>query len=194
MVYEGHSYCVLVVSSSEKMNEALKPLLSGRNYKKVTFAGSVASANRLLLENSYDFVIINSPLPDDFGTKLAIDVSTGKNTVCMQLIKNDLFADVCAEITGYGVFPLPKPTSSTLVSQGLIWLASAREKLRRLDKKAVTIEEKMEEIRIINRAKWLLIEKKDMSEPDAHRYIEKQAMDTSRTKREIAEDIIKEYA
>ena len=74
MVYEGHSYCVLVVSSSEKMNEALKPLLSGGNIKKVTFAGSVSSANRLLLENSYDFVIINSPLPDDFGTKLAIDI------------------------------------------------------------------------------------------------------------------------
>lgn len=193
MVYEGHSYCVLVVSSSGKMNEALKPLLTGRNFKKVTFAGSVASANRLLLENSYDFVIINSPLPDDFGTKLAIDVSTGKNTVCMQIVKNELFENVCAEITDYGVFPLAKPTSAAMVSQGLIWMVSAREKLRRLDKKTVTIEEKMEEIRLVNRAKWILIEKKDMSEPDAHRYIEKQAMDTSKSKREIAEIIIKNY-
>lgn len=194
MIYEGRSYCVLVVSSSEKMNEALKPLLTGRAFKKVTFTGSVASANRLLLENSYDFVIINSPLPDDFGTKLAIDVSTEKNTVCMQLVKTELFENVCAEITDYGVFPLAKPTSTALVSQGLIWMVSAREKLRRLDKKTVTIEEKMEEIRLVNRAKWILIEKKDMSEPDAHRYIEKQAMDTSKSKREIAESIIRAYA
>lgn len=194
MVYEGHSYCVLVVSSSEKMNEALKPLLSGGNIKKVTFAGSVSSANRLLLENSYDFVIINSPLPDDFGTKLAIDVSTGKNTVCMQLVKSELFEDICAQVTQYGVFPLAKPTSAVLVKQGIVWMVSAREKLRRLDKKTVTIEEKMEEIRLVNRAKWLLIDNKDMSEPDAHRYIEKQAMDTSKTKREIAEAIIREYS
>ena len=192
MVYEGHSYCVLVVSSSEKMNEALKPLLSGRNIKKVTFTGSVSSANRLLLENSYDFVIINSPLPDDFGTKLAIDVSTGKNTVCMQLVKAELFEDICAQVSQYGVFPLSKPTSSALVMQGIIWMVSAREKLRRLE--TVTIEEKMEEIRLVNRAKWLLIDNKDMSEPDAHRYIEKQAMDTSRTKREIAESIIQRYS
>lgn len=194
MVYEGHSYCVLVVSSSEKMNEALKPLLSGGNIKKVTFAGSVSSANRLLLENSFDFVIINSPLTDDFGTKLAIDVSTGKNTVCMQLVKAELFEDICAQVTQYGVFPLAKPTSAVLVKQGIVWMVSAREKLRRLDKKTVTIEEKMEEIRLVNRAKWLLIDNKDMSEPDAHRYIEKQAMDTSKPKREIAEGIIREYS
>lgn len=193
MIFEGRSYCVLVVSSSQKMNEALKPLLTGRNYKKVTFTGSVASANRLLLENSYDFVIINSPLPDDFGTKLAIDISAGRNTVCMQLIKADLFEEACAEVTRCGVFPLSKPTSSAMISQGLVWMESAREKLRKLDKKALTIEEKMEEIRVINRAKWLLIEKENMSEPDAHRYIEKQAMNTSKPKREIADNIIKKY-
>lgn len=193
MIYEGRSYCVLVVSSSQKMNEALKPLLTGGIYKKVTFASSIASANRLILENSYDFVIINSPLPDDFGTKFAIDVSSGKNTVCMQLVKTELFEDVCAKITEYGVFPLSKPTSVAMIAQGLVWMASAREKLRKLDKKTLTIEEKMEEIRLVNRAKWLLIENLSMSEPDAHRYIEKQAMDTSSTKREIAENIIKTY-
>ena len=71
MINEGRAYDVLVVSASEKMNEALKPLLSGGRYRKVSFALSVATANRLMLENTYDFIIINSPLPDDFGTKLA---------------------------------------------------------------------------------------------------------------------------
>lgn len=194
MIYEGRAYCVLVVSSSEKMNASIKPLLTGKNFKKVTFAGSVAAANRLLLENSYDFVIVNSPLPDDFGTKLAIDASIGKNTVCMQLVKTELFEDICAKTAEYGVFPLAKPTSAAMVSQGIIWMVSAREKLRRIDKKTVTIEEKMEEIRLVNRAKWLLIEKKNMSEPDAHRYIEKQAMDTSKSKREIADSIIRAYS
>ena len=32
-----------------------------------------------------------------------------------------------------------------------------------------------------------------MTEPDAHRYIEKTAMDTCKPKREIAESIIKTY-
>jgi len=52
----------------------------------------------------------------------------------------------------------------------------------------------MTEIRLVNRAKWLLIGELTMSEPDAHRYIEKQAMDNGVTKREIAENIIKTYS
>lgn len=193
MIDEGRAYAVLVVSSSEKMNEALKPLLTGNRYRKVSFTGSVATAKRLILENTYDFVIINSPLPDDFGTKLAIDASSGKNTVCLQLVKTEVFNDVCSKGTEHGVFILPKPTSTAMVMQALRFMESAREKIRGLNKKTMTIDEKMEEIRIVNRAKWLLIENLKMTEPDAHRYIEKQAMDTSSTKREIAESIIKTY-
>ena len=49
----------------------------------------------------------------------------------------------------------------------------------------------MEEIRLVNRAKWLLIDAaSDMTESEAHRYIEKQAMDRCVTRRSIAENII----
>ena len=55
------------------------------------------------------------------------------------------------------------------------------------------MEEKIEEIRLVNRAKWLLIECLSMTEPEAHRYIEKQSMDERISKREVAEYIIKTY-
>ena len=73
-------------------------------------------------------------------------------------------------------------------------MAASRERLRRMEKKATSIEEKMEEIRLVNRAKWLLIEQLKMTEADAHRYIERQAMDRCVTRREIALGIIKTYA
>ena len=62
--------------------------------------------------------------------------------------------------------------------------------MRRLEKRSVSLEDKMAEIRLINRAKWLLISNRGMSEPDAHRFIEKQAMDRSMTRRQIADEII----
>ena len=52
----------------------------------------------------------------------------------------------------------------------------------------------MEEIRLVNRAKWLLIEQLRMTESEAHRYIEKQAMDRCVTKLSIAENIISMYS
>ena len=45
----------------------------------------------------------------------------------------------------------------------------------------------------MNRAKWLLIECLNMTEAEAHRYIEKQAMDLRISRREAAENIIKTY-
>ena len=51
----------------------------------------------------------------------------------------------------------------------------------------------MDEIHLVNRAKWILISELKMTEPDAHRYIEKQAMDRCVSKKTIAEDIIKTY-
>ena len=79
-------------------------------------------------------------------------------------------------VAQYGVFTLPKPISKQTFLQALAWMASTRERLRRFEKSTLTIEEKMEEIRLVNRAKWLLISELHMDEPQAHRYIEKQAM------------------
>ena len=63
-----------------------------------------------------------------------------------------------------------------------------------MEQKTASIEEKMEEIRLVNRAKWLLIEQLRMTESEAHRYIEKQAMDRCVTKCSIAENIISMYS
>lgn len=75
-----------------------------------------------------------------------------------------------------------------------LWLAAARERLKKNEIKTVFIEKKMKEIRIINRAKWLLIEKENLSEAQAHREIEKRAMDRCLPKTDIANEIISKYS
>ena len=109
-------------------------------------------------------------------------------------VKAEVLGDIKEQAGTKGIFILSKPISAPSVLNGLDFLASARERLRNLEKKTVSIEAKMEEIRLVNRAKWLLIDNLSMSEPDAHRYIEKQAMDNSSTKRDIAMEIIRTYS
>ena len=91
------------------------------------------------------------------------------------------------------MFVLPKPAARASVTLALDWLSSARERLRQTEKKVLSVEEKMDEIRLVNRAKWLLISELKMTEPDAHRYIEKQAMDRCVSKRRVAEEIMRTY-
>ena len=51
----------------------------------------------------------------------------------------------------------------------------------------------MEDMKIINRAKLLLITCLNMTEQEAHRYLEKQAMDMRMSKMQIAMQVIKTY-
>lgn len=193
MVFSEQTYSVLVVSAAPKFNDILAQMLPGGEYYPVNYVSNVAAAQRELLGRSYDFVIINAPLPDDPGIRFAIDACSRPDTVALMLVRGDQYEEVNARVAPQGVFTLLKPTPSQSLQQGLKWMAAARERLRRMEQKATSIEEKMEEIRLVNRAKWILIEHLKMSEPDAHRHIEKQAMDRSTSRREIALSIIKTY-
>ena len=186
-------YSVLVVSSAEKLNTALVSMLPETRYSPVVFAGSVNAAKRIWSERSFDFVMINSPLPDETGARFAIDTARSAGTVVLLLARAEVYDGVYDKVAEHGVFTMPRPMSREMFDLALDWMAGARERLRRMEKKTLSVEEKMEEIRVINRAKWLLISELKMDEPAAHRYIEKQAMDRCISRREIAEEIIRTY-
>lgn len=193
MILDTKKYSVLVVSSSDKMRDAFKNFLPSTKYSSVMFVTSIASAKRAVLDKFYDFVIINTPLSDDIGLSFAIDVCTKSSSVCLLMVKAELCEKITYQMTPYGVFTLSKPVSVSSMEQALHFMAAARERLVKMDKKTDTIEGKMKEIRIINRAKWLLIENLSMSEAEAHRYIEKEAMDKCISKITIAQEILKTY-
>lgn len=193
MEFTERRYSVLLVSSSPKFNESMLALLPESRFYPVTAVSDVSSARRRLLENKYDIVIINAPLPDDFGTRLALYICENSGTAVLLFVKAEHYPDINGRVSPFGVLALPKPASSQTVSQSLQLLCGTRERLRRMEQKTASIEEKMEEIRIINRAKLLLMEQLKMTEKEAHRFIEKQAMDRCVTRITIAQSILSTY-
>ena len=193
MSFRERVYSILIVSATDRFTSAFADLLPETRYSPVHTAASVNAAERILAEKTFDFVIINAPLPDDMGTRFAIDTSTSKQSAVLLLVKSDVHAGIHDKVAEYGVFTLSKPTSKPTMIHALNWMESARERLRQFEKKSLSIKEKMAEIRLVNKAKWILISELKMNEPDAHRYIEKQAMDRCITKQTIAEEIIKTY-
>ena len=162
-------YSVLIVSAAEKINEALTSLLPEARYGPVKTVSSISAAERLFAERSFDFVIVNSPLPDDAGIRFAIDALDSKGTVSLLLVRSEIYNDMFDKVAPHGVFTLSKPVSRPMLVMALDWMASMRERMRRMEKKTLSVEEKMEEIRAVNRAKWLLIRELSMDEPAAHR-------------------------
>lgn len=188
------TYSVLIVSAAENLNHTLAELLPSYRFSTIKKAASVSAASRILSGREYDMIIINAPLPDDAGLRFALDAAKRGGSIVLFIVRAAMYNQIYTKLSPHGIFTIAKPLSKQNLSAALDWMISARERVRILETKTVSIEEKMEEIRLVNRAKWILIDKQNMDEPGAHRRIEKQAMDQCVTRREIAEDIIREYA
>lgn len=183
---------VLVVSSSLKAKEFIGENIEGRCLAEYVRSG--AEARRLLSGTDFDTVIINCPLKDEFGTDLAENVIQGSYAGVMLLVKADVFEDVTFAMEKIGVYVLSKPVSSSTFSQGFALTQATSTRMKKLAEKTETLKEKMEEIRLVGRAKLLLITKLSFSEEEAHKYIERQAMDRCVKRKVVAGDIIKTYS
>ena len=154
MVFQERTYSVLIVTASDSFTNSVMPLLPVTDYWPVTTARSVGEARRRIAETDFDIVLINAPLPDDFGMRLAIDICTNSGAGVLLMVKNDLFNDIYAKVVSYGVITLSKPTNLQMVAQNLRILCATRERMRQMQARQATVEEKIEEIRLVNRAKW----------------------------------------
>ena len=185
-------YRVLIAGANDRTFDSLRELLPPDSYEPPLRAGSAGEARRMLLETDVDLVTLNAPLRDEFGTQLALNLAQD-NLCVLMLVPAESFDAVCYKVEDEGILTLSKPVSRSGLLGAIKLLTAMRGKLRKLDRQNQALQEKMQDIRTVNRAKWLLIEIKRMTENEAHYYIEKQAMDMRLSRREVAENIIRTY-
>ena len=183
---------VLIASGSDKIYDYFTELLPPAEFFPLSRAHSAGEAKRSLLSSPPDILIVDTPLPDEFGVQLAqsaADMSMG----IMLLVKAELAEKISTKTGDDGILTLQKPNSRQTIYSSAKLLAALSVRLQKMETKNKSLQDKMEDIRAVNRAKWLLIEKLNMTETDAHYFIEKRAMDERVSRREIAENIIRSY-
>ena len=94
MDLQENSCSVLLISSSEKLTASVSSLLPPADYFPVHKTKNIAAAERMLAERSYDYVIINLPLPDESGIDFAIDTSNEKNSIVLLLVSMDIYEEI----------------------------------------------------------------------------------------------------
>ena len=92
-----------------------------------------------------------------------------------------------------GVLLLSKPFTTPLFLQAMHMAAAGNHRLLRARQENARLQEKIAQVRLVSRAKCCLVEHEHMTEAEAHRYIEKQAMDTRRDRTEIAQEVLENY-
>lgn len=189
------NYSVLLVTGNEKNVSDMSALIDSSTgthgrYTIADVATSGSDAREKLAVTSYDIVMINAPLSDEFGHDLAFTVSEGSPSAVILFVKNEVFDDTVKYTESAGVIVISKPVNKLIFGQALRLLGAVYNKLRRYDSEMRKYEKKLNDQRLIDKAKFILIEN-GATEEQAHKAIEQQAMNSRMTKQEVCEMIIR---
>ncbi|MDR2593077.1 MAG: response regulator [Chitinispirillales bacterium] len=183
----------LIVSSSDKSVAFFTEMLNANSCAAVTVLKTGSEARSILSEREFDIVIIYVPLPDESGESLSRYVALKETSQVILVVKSEYFDEMCAVTEDAGVLVVARPVDRTIFRSSLRLAKSTLGKLKKLRSENCELKQKIEDIKIIDRAKYILISYLKMSEQEAHRFIEKQAMDMRATRRSVAEGVLRTY-
>ncbi|MBQ0038900.1 MAG: ANTAR domain-containing protein [Treponema sp.] len=183
---------VLIVSESDTFFDNISSILPKNQFSPVIHAKSGGEARRQLLQSDSNILLIDSPLSDEHGVLFAENFAE-TNMGILLLVNADMYEEVASKVEELGIVTLPKPNSPQMFYMAVKMLAAMTLRLERMEEKNRSLQEKMTDIRIVNKAKWMLIENMKMTESEAHHFIEKKSMDERLSRREAAERIIEKY-
>ena len=183
----------LIVSAGANSNEYIAARLSEMGYSRPVIIPSGAEARRRMSESDFELIVVNAPLPGEFGHELCITAVEQTDAGVVFLVKAAQAEQLLAPLNEQGVLLLSKPFSNTLFLQAIHLAAASNHRLQLLRQDNARMQEKIAQIRLVSHAKCCLVEREQMSEDAAHRYIEKRAMDTRRSRAEIAQEILDSY-
>ena len=146
-----------------------------------------------MAKTEFDLIIINSPLEGKSGVDLAV-FAAEKHTAGVLLVVQNKYANIVAQkVEPYGVLVVGKPVVKAFFNQAIKFAEVVAHRVVSLKEENINLQNKLEEMKIVNRAKCVLIQYLSMSEVQAHKYIEKQAMDMRLKKSQVAKQILKAY-
>jgi response regulator NasT len=183
----------LIVSNSEKSVAFFTEMLNAASCGSVTILKTGAEARRVLSEREFDVVIVYVPLPDESGENLSRHIASKETSQVILVVKSEYFDKMCAVTADAGILVVARPVDRTIFRSSLLLAKSAQGRLKKLRSENIELKQKIEDIKIIDRAKYTLISYLKMSEQEAHRFIEKQAMDMRATRRSVAEGVLRTY-
>ena len=186
---EAESHSVLVVSRDSKIISQISAFLVPPLFE-LTTTSDFNEARRLATERSFNIIIADSG--DGYDTDFAINLADSYSTILL-LVPNEHFDEISYRVEAYGILTITKPFEPFYLYNMMKIAIAVQYKVQVISSQTTKLKVKMEEIKQVNRAKMLLMQNMNMSEQEAHRYIEKEAMDRCIKKTAVAEQVISTY-
>ena len=183
----------LLVSASEQSASSLSKLLKVEGYDKISAFYAAYSAKEAVVDSEFDLICINAPLIDENGIELSRHFARTTRSSVVIIVPQKNADEVYDLLAQHGVLVIAKPINKHLFHHYLQFTDCFRSRMLRVEKENERLKGMVEDIKIIDRAKLLLVTCLGMSEDQAHRYLEKQAMDLRTNRLNIAKQVIQTY-
>lgn len=178
----------IIISRNSTSADMISHTLKSMGYLNISRFSVVCEARRYLLSVSADIIIIDSPFNDE-GADFAIFATEKTEGVVILLCGRDIADELADKLSAYNVLVLSNPVNRRSLSDG-IQLLSADTAVPLNIRESEEVMRRICDIRLINRAKSMLMKYLNFTEPQAHRYLEKQAMNNRCTRLDSAKKII----
>lgn len=168
----------------------LKEMLEEEGYEIVAEAGDGESAVRLAGEHRPDLVVLDIKMPGLDGLSAAKRISEerlGPVLILTAFSQKDLVERAAqAGAMGYLVKPFQKGDLIPAIE-----LAMARYgEMQALESEVADLSERLETRKLVDRAKGVLMDRYNMREADAFRFLQKTAMDRRLAMAEVARRVV----
>ena len=187
MTEDSHS--VLIVTKDSKLSQNIAAMLVAPLFETEVLS-DFNEARRRVSERVYNIILVD--YAEGEGTDFAIDASESLSTILL-LTPPSLFEEISYRVEGYGIIAITNPFDQFYFYNMIKAAIAVQYKVQVLSSQTTKLKVKMEEIKLVNRAKMLLMQNMSMTEQEAHRFIEKDAMDRGMKRTAIADEIIKRY-
>ena len=157
-------------------------------------ADGLDEAERKLAQLDPALVVWQCDAPGLPALRQCVRLAEGSEAVFLLLVRPGTYEAVWRFVQAAGICVMSWPAPQELFRQTLRNLLLLKKSLRAMQEKTDQLQSQLQDMKRIQKAKSLLMNQLGMSEADAHRWIEKAAMDRCVKKREIAETIIRMYA
>ena len=183
---------ILIAGKTEEICDSIAQLLLELDCDNISTFTSGAIIRGVDI-SKFDSVIISTPLSDEFGLDLVADISKDAKNGIVVSAKREIADEVQKKIRFTGAFVLPRPFNKALLIQTIKLTEIAHIGMAKLEEENRQLTQQLSDMKIVNRAKSMLMQYLNLTEDQAHRHIQKQAMDLRKTQRAVAEDILKTY-
>lgn len=182
---------ILICDDEPVVRMNLKAMLNDIGFDEVLECGDGRKAVEMALASFPDLAVLDIAMPgmdgitaaQEIGKKLKIPLLLLTNSYDTQTVKRAADSGIAAFLT--------KPLRQQDLLPAIEMALAHSEQIEELKEKVDDLRETIENRKVIERAKGMLMQQEDLSEAEAYRTMQKLAMDRRKSLRQIADSILK---